>query len=164
MPSIRADRNGLDRQVQAQHRVPVLESLGNGLVFGGAVQQLQRSRVARILALAQRSQGRQHGGLDALGRAAGEQQLSGGHAQHAASGSAHFVQQGAGLESAAVDAAGVAVGIAHHGHGGGAGLREHGGGGVGVEVDFHTQIVEHSPGHTYANSAVCGTIFGIKFQ
>ena len=94
---------------------------------------------------AQAHQRREHGGLDALGGAAGEQQLSGRDAQHAAGAGAGVVQQGAGPQPGGVGAAGVAEPFAHAGQRRGLGGRQHRGGGVRVEVDLHGLEILVSP-------------------
>ena len=74
VPAGAVDRQRVQRQAGAEHRVPVRQAFRHRLVLGGAVQQQVAHRLAAQLARADVAQRRQHGGLDAFGGAAGKHQ------------------------------------------------------------------------------------------
>ncbi len=105
-------------------------------MLGSAVQQHAADGFAALLAFAQGRQRGQHGGLDALGGAAGEHQLAIAATQQAGSTLARLVQHRLRLQAGGMSAAGIAKPLAHHvGRGSDRGGQDRGGG-VAVEVDF----------------------------
>ena len=130
------DRQGADFQVQTQQAVPVSQAFGHGLVLGGAIDQQPANGVAAITALAQRAQGRQHGGLDALGGTADEQQFAGAGADQLRCAAPHRFAQVLRDQAGAVRTAGVAKLLLHHAAGSVQRSRQYRRSGIGVEVDL----------------------------
>ena len=129
-------RQFVQGQVQAEQMIPVRQAFRHGLVFSGAVDQQMADGLATGLALAQRHQRRQYGGLDAFGGATVEHQAAIVDAKQTAGAGARLVQHGLGLQAGRVGAAGIAEALAHSVERGGDGGRQNRSGGVAVEVDF----------------------------
>ena len=130
------DRQRLQGELRAEDAVPVRQALRHGLVLGGAVEQQVATSLASGAPFAHGAQGRQHGGLDALGGAAGEHHPARRRAQHAVRPCPRIVEDQAGAQAGRMAAAGIAEIDLESGVRGGDGGRQHGRCGIGVEIEF----------------------------
>jgi hypothetical protein len=114
----------------------VRQAFGYRLVFGRADQDDVAAGFTTRAQLAHRTQGREHGRLDAFGGTAVEHQAAVPGADHPARTGAHALAQRPGAQARCMAAARIAEAVLHGGHGGGSGGGQYRGRGIGVEVNF----------------------------